>query len=74
VPGITGPPADEAALATAVSRLLDDPYLRAKFGVAAMRRVREEFNVELMGRRTFEVYREALAATQPDAIRRTAAV
>jgi glycosyltransferase involved in cell wall biosynthesis len=74
VTGITVPPADEAALATAVSRLLDDPYLRAKFGVAAMRRVREEFNVELMGRRTFEVYREVLAATQPDAIRRTAAV
>ena len=74
VTGITVPPADEAALAAAVSRLLDDPYLRAKFGAAAARRVREEFSVELMGRRTIEVYREVLTATRPGALRRTAAV
>jgi glycosyltransferase involved in cell wall biosynthesis len=62
VTGFTVPPADEEALAVAVTRLLDDPYLRAKFGAAAIRRAREEFNVELMGRRTVEIYREILAA------------
>jgi rhamnosyl/mannosyltransferase len=62
--GFTVPPADEGALATAICRLLDDPYLRAKFGAAALRRTREEFNVELMGRRTLELYREVLAASQ----------
>jgi glycosyltransferase involved in cell wall biosynthesis len=71
--GITVPPANAAALATAISRLLDDPYLRAKFGAAALRRAREEFNVELMGRRTLEVYREVLAAA-PAALRSSAAL
>lgn len=63
VTGLTVPPADSKALSVAVTRLLDDPYLRAKFGAAAARRAREEFNPELMARRTVEIYREALAAT-----------
>jgi len=62
VTGITVPPADAGALTVAINRLLDDPYLRAKFGAAATRRARDEFNAELMGRRTLEVYREVLAA------------
>jgi glycosyltransferase involved in cell wall biosynthesis len=73
VTGFTVPPADASALATAISRLLDDPYLRAKFGAAALRRTREEFNVELMGRRTVEVYREVLAAV-PAASRSSASL
>jgi len=73
VTGITVPPADAGALATAISRLLDDPYLRAKLGTAGLRRAREEFNVELMGRRTLEVYREVLAAA-PIATARNSAV
>jgi rhamnosyl/mannosyltransferase len=74
VTGFTVPPADEAALAVAVTRLLDDPYLRAKFGAAAIRRAREEFNVELMGRRTVEIYREVLAAAPVSASRARVAV
>lgn len=73
VTGFTVPPADVAALVAAISRLLDDPYLRAKFGAAALRRAREEFNVELMGRRTLEVYREVLAAA-PTTSRSSAAL
>jgi glycosyltransferase involved in cell wall biosynthesis len=72
--GFTVPPANEGALAAAISRLLDDPYLRARFGAAASRRAREEFNVELMARRTLEVYREALAAEPPAAISISAAL
>jgi rhamnosyl/mannosyltransferase len=74
VTGLTVPPADEEALATAVMRLLDDPYLRAKFGAAAMRRAREDFNVELMGRRTVEVYHEVLDAALPAGSRTKAAL
>ncbi|MGA2410599.1 MAG: glycosyltransferase, partial [Candidatus Binataceae bacterium] len=62
VTGITVPPADPGALSAAINRLLDDPYLRAKYGASAFRRAREEFSVELMGRRTLELYREVLAA------------
>jgi rhamnosyl/mannosyltransferase len=72
VTGITVPPADAGALANAISRLLDDPYLRAKFGAAALRRAREEFNVELMARRTLELYREVLTTSPPAAARKFA--
>lgn len=74
VTGLTVPPADDAALAEAITRLLDDPYLRAKFGAAALRRAREDFNAELMGRRTVEVYREVLADTPTAAGRAKAAL
>jgi rhamnosyl/mannosyltransferase len=58
VTGLTVPPNDPAALAVALNALLDDPERRATMGAAARRRVREEFSVELMARRTLEVYRE----------------
>jgi len=57
--GITVPPCSPEAIAVAVNRLLDDPALRAACGHAAMRRVQNEFSLELMVRRTIEVYREA---------------
>ncbi len=64
VTGITVPPADAKALAQAINRLFDDPALAAAFGAAGMRRVRDEFSVALMARRTLDLYREAL---EPDA-------
>jgi rhamnosyl/mannosyltransferase len=60
--GLTVPPADPAAMAVALSALLDDPARRAAMGAAARRRVREEFSAELMARRTLEVYRAIAAA------------
>ncbi len=41
--GVLVPPADDAAFAEAVVRLLKDPDLRARLGAAAARRVRERF-------------------------------
>ena len=42
-----------------MNRLLGDPALRTDYGRAAVRRVHKEFSLELMVRRTIEVYREA---------------
>ena len=64
--GITVPPGSPEAIAAAVNRLLDDPALRTAYGRAAMRRVQNEFNLDLMVRRTIEVYREVCAEALPD--------
>jgi glycosyltransferase involved in cell wall biosynthesis len=61
VTGLTVPPQDSDALAAAINRLLDDPSLRVRYGEAARRRVREEFSIEVMMRRTLELYRQALS-------------
>ena len=56
--GITVPPRDSLSLGLAISRLLDDPELRAHYGAEAVRRVRSEFTAERMGERTLALYRE----------------
>lgn len=61
VSGITVPPRDEDALAAAISRLLDDDGLRARYGEAGRRRAHDEFSVGVMARRTLDLYREAVA-------------
>jgi rhamnosyl/mannosyltransferase len=60
VTGITVPPANADALASAITTLLDDPGRRAIYGDTGRRRAREEFNVDVMARRTLDVYREAM--------------
>lgn len=58
--GLTVPPSDPEALARAITRILDDPDLRARYGRAARLRVREEFSRETMTRRMVQLYREVL--------------
>jgi len=60
VTGLTVPPADPAALARAVNRLLDDSTVRGHYGNGAIRRVRQEFSLDLMTRRTLDIYDEVL--------------
>ncbi len=59
--GLVVPPADPAALAAAISRLLADPERRRRMGQAARARVVAEFSAELMVERVLEVYRQVLA-------------
>lgn len=61
VTGLTVPPSDAAALATAINRLLDNPSLRAGYGRRARLRVRQEFDVETMTRRTLQLYQRVLS-------------
>jgi len=58
--GITVPPREPEALAAAITRLLDNPDLRARYGAAATRRVREEFSLEAMASRTLDLYHDIL--------------
>jgi glycosyltransferase involved in cell wall biosynthesis len=60
VTGLTVAPANAPALARAINLLLDDARLRAQFGRAGRKRVEEEFNLELMTRRTLQVYAEVM--------------
>ena len=60
ITGLTVAPRDAGALATAINTLLDDPALSARYGQAARLRVEQEFNLELMTRRTLQVYEEVL--------------
>ncbi len=56
--GLLVPPADPAALAGALSRLLDDPRKRRKMGEALRARVLEGFSASLQAERTYGIYRE----------------
>ena len=63
--GITVPPADADALAAALTRLLDDAALRARYGAKARERVRVEFGLQRMVDDTLALYREAALAPRP---------
>nr|WP_206324232.1 glycosyltransferase family 4 protein [Streptomyces sp. HNM0574] len=56
------PPGDPDALATALTRLLQDPGLRARLGADGRERVLRRFTWEQAARGTVERYRAALAA------------
>jgi len=58
--GILVPPADPAALAEAIKRLLGDESLRHKMGKAARKRIEESFSWEIAARKTVEVYKEVI--------------
>jgi glycosyltransferase involved in cell wall biosynthesis len=51
---------DSAAVAAALTDLLDDPARRDALGNAGLARARAEFSVARMTRRTIDVYRDAL--------------
>lgn len=59
--GLLVPPRDPAALARAVTWVLDHPAEAAVMGARGRELVEREFSAETMGQRTAEVYRQALA-------------
>jgi glycosyltransferase involved in cell wall biosynthesis len=70
VTGLTVPPADEFALARAMTRLLDDEALRLRFGHAARCRVQQEFSPSRMTKAVLDIYAEvsSRSATQLTAV------
>jgi glycosyltransferase involved in cell wall biosynthesis len=60
VTGLTVPPGDSEALAKAINLLLADPERRAKYGQAGRRRVQQEFTLEVMARRTLQLYSDVM--------------
>jgi glycosyltransferase involved in cell wall biosynthesis len=60
VTGLTVPPGDVEALASALGRLLDDPDLRARLGAQARDRALCDFTVERMVDDTVRVYEEVM--------------
>jgi rhamnosyl/mannosyltransferase len=59
--GLTVPPGDVDALASALNRLLDDEDLRRRLGRQAKERVLREFTHDINLRRTLALYHEVLA-------------
>jgi glycosyltransferase involved in cell wall biosynthesis len=59
--GLLVPPNDPGALAAAITRLLDDPELRARLGEAGRRRVLHRFTWQVTARGTAECYAAVMA-------------
>ncbi|MBV9768163.1 MAG: glycosyltransferase [Bryobacterales bacterium] len=59
--GLTVPPADPQALASAINRLLDDPCLRHSLGQAGLSRAQREFSLDTMLNRTLQLYQRVTA-------------
>ena len=69
--GITGlivPPRDPARLADAILSLNNDPAMRASYGAAGLRRVREHFTMERCVALHDALYRTLLAGGKPAAV------
>jgi rhamnosyl/mannosyltransferase len=60
VTGLSVPPSDSRALAGAFNRLLNNNDLRSQYGEAGRRRVSQDFRLDTMVLRTWEVYRQVL--------------
>jgi glycosyltransferase involved in cell wall biosynthesis len=58
--GSTVVPRDSREMARALNRLLDDHELRQKYGNAALQRVRAEFTVGVMAKRTIDIYEQVI--------------
>lgn len=54
--GLVVPARDSHTLAHAINRLIDDPALRARMGVAGRQRVQQEFTLDKMVERVMRVY------------------
>lgn len=67
VSGVLVPPADPAALAGALKRLLADSELRKRLGVAARKRASELFTVDAQVTAIVKLVEDGLAGTQPEA-------
>ena len=61
--GFVVPPMDPGALASAVNRLLADPDLRARMGLAGRARAEREFAAPVMVRRLVDWYGEVMSGT-----------
>lgn len=59
--GLVVPPNDFRALSSAINRLLADANLRSQMGAAGAKRVRDEFALPMMIRKTVSLYNEALS-------------
>jgi len=59
--GLLVPPGDAAALALAITRLLDAPELAARLGRAARQSIADRFSIERMTTTTEDLYRRLLA-------------
>ena len=64
VEGLLVPPDDPAELGVALERIIGDPRLRKRIGIAGRARVQREFSVELMAKRYLDLYREILMGTE----------
>src|ERR1019366_6556486 len=60
--GLTVPPGDAAAFATAVRSILGNPDLARRFGEAGRTRVEGEFSKEAMATRVMSIYRDVTRA------------
>ena len=60
---VTVPPGDAAALASALRRLLDDPALGRRLGLAGALRAKERFSMDAMIDATLTMYRDVLATS-----------
>jgi len=60
--GLTVPPAQPEALASAINLLMEDPSRRAKYGEAGRNRVRNEFTARTMAQRVLELYGHVTAS------------
>jgi glycosyltransferase involved in cell wall biosynthesis len=62
--GLLIPPADSAALASAITVVLNDPALARRLGEAGRARVRRNFAAEIMVRRVTDIYGELLGPAE----------
>ncbi len=62
--GLVVPPADPAALAAALNRLVANPALRRQYGAAGRARLLNEFTIEAMVERVEAVYREIVGEVE----------
>ena len=56
--GILVPPGDARRLASALGDVVQDEQTRVRLGTAALQRVRDEFDVDVIWRRFDELYHE----------------